>query len=328
MTDVETHSDHSPDEKKNGNRRLELSGTQIAASALAAISSAVAASYLGVTGTVLGAGFGSVVATISTALYQVSLKRTNETLKKVVPVSTVVVRQAGGRQPPADPTDLPDLGAVASVTRRAGDGPNRGATSGGDLNGGDPNGGDDELNRGATRGDEPNRGPTRGDAATAPSVDDDVTDDRAPADAADPDGGTAAARRLSWRRVAVAAAVVFVVTLGSITALELVLGGSLSSVVHGDDRNGTTIGKVVTRHADTTAPEDEPATSPTPRPSVTETPSPTAPDAETSAPASQAPSDSTPATPAPTTPTAPESTAGVAPTEAPASPGAYAPDGS
>src|SRR5215207_5422688 len=296
MTDVETHSDHSPDEKKNGNRRLELSGTQIAASALAAISSAVAASYLGVTGTVLGAGFGSVVATISTALYQVSLKRTNETLKKVVPVSTVVVRQAGGRQPPADPTDLPDLGAVASVTRRAGDGPNRGAT--------------------------------RGGAATAPSVDDDVTDDRAPADAADPDGGTAAARRLSWRRVAVAAAVVFVVTLGSITALELVLGGSLSSVVHGDDRNGTTIGKVVTRHADTTAPEDEPATSPTPRPSVTETPSPTAPDAETSAPASQAPSDSTPATPAPTTPTAPESTAGVAPTEAPSSPGAYAPDGS
>src|SRR5215211_7412475 len=152
MTDVETHSDHSPDEKKNGNRRLELSGTQIAASALAAISSAVAASYLGVTGTVLGAGFGSVVATISTALYQLSLKRTNETLKQVVPVSTVVVRQSAGRQPAAaDPTDLPNLGPVAAVTRSADHASNSAASNGAASNGDESNG--DESSGDESSGD-------------------------------------------------------------------------------------------------------------------------------------------------------------------------------
>ena len=233
MTDVDIERDRSPDEKKNHGLRLELSGTQITASALAAISSAVAASYLGVAGTVLGAGVGSIIATISTALYQHSLQRTNATLKKVVPVPTVVVRQTPGRRSePADPTAVPDLAA-----------------------------------------------PEPAEGSTAPKA------------------------RPRWARLAVAAAVVFVVALGSITALEMFVGGSLSSLVRGGDRNGTTIGGVVRPgpDTDTDTPEVTPSTpaptssSPaaTPDP-VTPTPAPT-----TSAPEPPAPSGSPSADPIP-----------------------------
>jgi hypothetical protein len=174
-----------------------------------------------VAGTVLGAGVGSIIATISTALYQHSLQRTNATLKKVVPVPTVVVRQTPGRRSePADPTAVPDLAA-----------------------------------------------PEPAEGSTAPKA------------------------RPRWARLAVAAAVVFVVALGSITALEMFVGGSLSSLVRGGDRNGTTIGGVVRPGPDTDTPEVTPSTpaptssSPaaTPDP-VTPTPAPTTPAPEPPAP--------------------------------------------
>ena len=57
-------------------RRLPLSPAQVAASALAAVSSAVVASFLGVAGTVIGAALASVVSTVSAALYSASLRRT------------------------------------------------------------------------------------------------------------------------------------------------------------------------------------------------------------------------------------------------------------
>ena len=61
----------------NDRPKLELSGPQIIGGALAAASAAVAASWLGVAGTVLGAVIVSLVASIGSALYTHSLERSS-----------------------------------------------------------------------------------------------------------------------------------------------------------------------------------------------------------------------------------------------------------
>jgi hypothetical protein len=65
--------------------RFELSATQLLASALAAITATIAASYLGVAGTVIGAALASVVSAIGTAVYSHSLRRTHARVREVVP---------------------------------------------------------------------------------------------------------------------------------------------------------------------------------------------------------------------------------------------------
>jgi hypothetical protein len=57
-------------------RRVDLSATQVLASALAAITATVAASYLGVSGTVIGAAVASVLTVTGNAVYTHSLRTT------------------------------------------------------------------------------------------------------------------------------------------------------------------------------------------------------------------------------------------------------------
>lgn len=76
-------------------RSLDLSLVQVAAGALAAVSSAVAASYFSVAGTLLGAALGSVIGTVGTAVYKTSLARTNAKLREIVPIQTVVLKRNG-----------------------------------------------------------------------------------------------------------------------------------------------------------------------------------------------------------------------------------------
>jgi hypothetical protein len=56
--------------------RFQLSATQLLATALAAITATIAASFLGVAGTVVGAALASVVSAIGTAVYSHSLRTT------------------------------------------------------------------------------------------------------------------------------------------------------------------------------------------------------------------------------------------------------------
>src|SRR5438128_12346473 len=65
-------------------KKTSLSAAQVAASALAAVSSAVVASFFGVAGTLIGAALASVITTVSASLYATSLKKTNERLRKVL----------------------------------------------------------------------------------------------------------------------------------------------------------------------------------------------------------------------------------------------------
>jgi hypothetical protein len=91
--------------------KLELSPTQLAGGALASVTSAVAASRFGVTGTVMGAAFGSLVSGVAAAVYAASLKRASYRIKTT---KTLVLRSSvpvdGESEPvvdPGDPTALP-----------------------------------------------------------------------------------------------------------------------------------------------------------------------------------------------------------------------------
>ncbi|SNS34350.1 hypothetical protein SAMN06893096_103305 [Geodermatophilus pulveris] len=67
------------DEPRTG---VQLSATQVAAGALAAVSAAVVASFSGLAGTLIGAGLASVVSTVGAAVYGTSLQRTSRTLRR------------------------------------------------------------------------------------------------------------------------------------------------------------------------------------------------------------------------------------------------------
>jgi hypothetical protein len=71
----------SDEEKKTG--LLGITPAQLVAGALAAVTAAVLGARLNVAGTVVGAAVASVVSTIGSALYQRSLERTTESVRKV-----------------------------------------------------------------------------------------------------------------------------------------------------------------------------------------------------------------------------------------------------
>lgn len=80
-------------------RRPSLSALQVAGSALAAVSSAVVASFFGVAGTLVGAALASVIATVGTALYTESLRKTNERLRHLVGGRPARPSAAAGTRP-------------------------------------------------------------------------------------------------------------------------------------------------------------------------------------------------------------------------------------
>lgn len=65
----------------SGPRGLQLSGTQVIASVLATLTGAIAASYLGVAGTLVGAAVGSIASTTGTEVYKHYLQRSKERLR-------------------------------------------------------------------------------------------------------------------------------------------------------------------------------------------------------------------------------------------------------
>jgi hypothetical protein len=78
---------HGPGTGAGSSPKLEVSGVQVCASALAAVSAAVAGSFFGVTGTIAGAAMASLFATFGSAVYTHFLRSGTERLQQVeVPV--------------------------------------------------------------------------------------------------------------------------------------------------------------------------------------------------------------------------------------------------
>ena len=65
----------------SGPRGIHLSGSQVIASVLATLTGAIAASYLGVAGTLIGAALGSIASTTGTEIYRHYLLRSQERIK-------------------------------------------------------------------------------------------------------------------------------------------------------------------------------------------------------------------------------------------------------
>lgn len=89
---------------------LGISATQVAGSALAAVSAAVSGSWLGVNGTLIGAAVASIVGTIGSAMYTYSLQRGSHVVRRgaVVPRlrgprGLIEDGAAGEQQPPGQP---------------------------------------------------------------------------------------------------------------------------------------------------------------------------------------------------------------------------------
>jgi hypothetical protein len=77
-----------------------LSVTQVSGGALAAVTAAVGASYLGVAGTLIGAAVGSVISTVAAALYSNSLSRAARVSRTLVVRQTLV---------PPEPDPQPEI---------------------------------------------------------------------------------------------------------------------------------------------------------------------------------------------------------------------------
>ncbi|MEW2178959.1 hypothetical protein AB0890_21835 [Streptomyces sp. NPDC005406] len=243
-----------------GERRIDLSLPQVAGSAVAAVAAAVAASQLGVYGTILGAGVMSIVATCGGSVFQHFFRRTGEQIREVtvqvkhpgreVTVHTrqtrdggdpdarwetagtrVALRRTGGS---ADATAMLRPLDATTVLRQVGpaDGPGGGIPQDADattvLRPVDAT----TVLRKVTA--DPDRtqligtphGTRRFTAAPAP--DDEFTE-----------ATTHGTRIRGWKRSALGAALVFVVSMIGITTFELVSGNDLSG------GQGTTVGSVV-----------------------------------------------------------------------------------
>ncbi|NUV75593.1 hypothetical protein [Streptomyces fungicidicus] len=119
-TQVKEAGTRSGEEPQEEAKRIDLSVPQVAGSAVAAVAGAVAASQLGVYGTVIGAGVMSVVATTGGSVFQHLFRRTGEQIRDVahvrpkgVPGPDVPATFRADPEP--DPLTDPAPGRVASA---------------------------------------------------------------------------------------------------------------------------------------------------------------------------------------------------------------------
>jgi hypothetical protein len=230
---------------------VKFSIRQILASAAGAVLAALIASSFGVKGTIIGVAIGSTVATIATALVAQSIERGHEAVKQVVvraPESSSLLRKLGGTVVGgAAASSLEQSGApteAAAATSGSADQTAEMTSSPAAIHGAET------LEVSAVT-DAP---PTEMLVASTSSV-----------RPGDRPTGALRTRRFSWSAIAGTAAVVFVVALMFVTAVELIAGKPLASLF-GDTGGGTTVKNIF-------VPTPAPATTPTTTTPTTSSPS-------------------------------------------------------
>ncbi|MFE7242745.1 hypothetical protein [Streptomyces sp. NPDC057580] len=243
-------------------RRIDLSLPQVAGSAVAAVAAAVAASQLGVYGTILGAGVMSIVATCGGSVFQHFFRRTGEQIREVTVQAKSTGRETRGTREMRDAYGVPDpqeVRAARDVAERETWAAHRSRDGSVDATAvlravaADPDRtqllkpladhetqllkplGTDRtqlltsLDTGRARLFEPRAG----DGSVRPAPHGAAPDEEFSAST------THGTRIRGWKRSAVGAAAVFAVSMAGITTYELVSGGDLSG------GQGTTVGSVV-----------------------------------------------------------------------------------
>jgi hypothetical protein len=300
---------------------MDISATQVIASVLAAVTGAVAASFLGVAGTVIGAALMSVASTAVAGIYKHGLARSRERLQAAAEAGVITPLVGGGavaafrgRQRPAGRHQTGDgqHDDQRTVTSPQVPGDIRATGPGGDptamflVAGAQPPAEFqtrpwNETDQFAAQPRDPapaGGGPAgpadRVKAAHGPA------DGAARADRAPGTGGGAHARRDSGagRRprplvLAGLALSVFVLVMAGVTVFEVVAGKPLDAVVTGKSGSGTTISSIVggnshpaSNHTKPGSPGVTPATTPTPGASTAPSPTPS----PSAAPANPSPS--------------------------------------
>ncbi len=205
---------------------MKFSVRQILASAAGAVLAALIASAFGVKGTIVGVAIGSVAATTGSALIAQSIERGHAAVKQVVvraPETNALLRRFGGTgtsgasagsvEPSSAPTETHPTTSTGSdenetVEMRSPPAPTEGTQ---------------RLETSAAAGLS-QAGRSRAVTTPSPFV----------------RSTTVAPRRFTWKAIAGTAAIVFVLGLLFITAIELIAGKPLSSIF-GNSATGTTV---------------------------------------------------------------------------------------
>lgn len=186
-----------------GKEGLDLSAPQIAGSALAAATAAVAASFLGVTGTIIGAAVASAATTVGNTVYTHYLKRTRDRLKEA---HGLITGQLEGQA-------LEEEAEEAALARP----------------------GEDGLAT-AVHATVRDHGPSE----LPPTVGDTAPVDAAVAQA--PPLRREGSPGPLWATLVVATVATFALSMGGILAFELLSGKPLAATVHGQSGSGTSWG--------------------------------------------------------------------------------------
>ncbi len=262
-------------------RRFNLSAIQVSAGILAALTGAVAASFLGVGGTLVGAAVGSIASTVGGEVYKHYLERTHERLRGAVDVHRFRTAQSTvvGTVNPAVAQNR-----LGVTSRRQEDGADAAETQ--------------TLQ--VPRPDAPGQGAVTTPRTTSPNdpMRDSPTETFAAVDGlpqAMP-AGTAAAmasaaaakdgqgKRPRWLVLTAITVGMFLVAMAVITVIELSVGKNLNAILTNRSGDGTTVGVVVGgQNTKPTTPATTPAASATPSSTPSGAPS-------SSAPASPTPS--------------------------------------
>jgi hypothetical protein len=231
---------------------VKFSIRQILASTAGAVAAAVIASVFGVKGTIVGVAIGSAAATMATALVAQSIERGHEAVKQVAvraPEASTLLRRLGGTRASGESASSVD--ASSAPTEVVGRSEPQGVTAPETVEMAStpaPAGETERLEISATA-DTPATQRLRATTTPTPTP-------------------TQVARRttlpgFSWRAIAGTVAVVFVLALLFITAVELISGKPLSAIFGGAD-TGTTLKNIVN-------PSPAPTTTPTSTTSTTST---------------------------------------------------------
>lgn len=336
-------------------RRIDVSSIQVAASVMAAVTGALAASFLGVAGTIIGTAMMSVAGTMGVALYRYFLDRSREKIHSVASAKIQPLAQGRGvpavlghhqvtqssptqpdsRAHRADDTEtqaLPALGGTWS------DWPDDTQTLNSDRQ-------DDTRTRtsasvtgkrapgrhaaGQHRNDQREGGQNGNGQRNGNGQDGNGQRDGSGAEAVNGLGrgfswqdfsvwlrSSTRHGRARWKNLAGAVLVVFVLAIACLTLIELLVGKPLASVVSNQPGTGTSISHVLG------GTKSAPTHSPSPAPGSGSSSSPTPGNSATSSPSTSAPASSSPspvssATDSPAQSPSPSVSASATPTASP-----------
>jgi hypothetical protein len=244
--------------------RPGINWIQVVAGALAAVSSAVLLSTLGVAGTVIGAALGSVIASVASAWYSRGIDASRQ---QVAAQAAALKRVAAARSRLDDAASAMDRGQPVTDTGllRA----------------------DRELEEAEEALEQASQLAEGETVGSGDDVVEPVTHD--------PLYGAEAGRKLPWKRIGLIAAGLFIAAMVTITIFELTTGRAVSTFTGGSDKGTGSTVPGLQRAPDET--KDEPARDVEPSESTEATPS------EDDGPTDEPTSEPTPE-PEPTTPTA------------------------